>query len=289
MTWNIQWGRGVGPNGPRAVSLDATISRIRHWRPDVVCLQEICVNFPANTDGRNEDQVSLLQTAFPHHQIVFAPTTDWYAAGKVQRFGNVVLSRFPMLCSRMHLLPSPPDVDAAHVLSARSAAEAWIDTPTGIYRIVCTHLEYGSVVQRRAQMEYLAGLPHGPITQATRPPEADERARSREGLFEQRTPLSALPHAGASLILGDFNSPPGSAEFSAFDNAGYRDLWKKVHGQRPHVATLSVHHRARAEFFPTCYDFIFGSGASVYAVKDIVVDCEATESDHQPLVAIFSK
>ncbi|MBL8310682.1 MAG: endonuclease/exonuclease/phosphatase family protein [Burkholderiales bacterium] len=288
MTWNIQWGRGVGPDGPRTVRLEETISRIRYWSPDVICLQEVCVNFPANTDGRDEDQLALLQIAFPDYQSVFAPTTDWYVPGKVQRFGNMVLSRFPLLCSRVHLLPSPRDAGAAGISGARSAAEVWIDTPIGLYRIVSTHLEYGSFVQRRAQVEYVAGLQQGPTLQIALAT-ADERAHRRVDMFDRRTPVSAVPHACASLIVGDFNSPPGGVEFNALGDAGYRDLWQKVHGHRPHVATLSVHHRARPEFHPICYDFIFGDGQSVDAISDIVVDCEATESDHQPLVATFSE
>lgn len=253
--------------------LAATIDRMRHWSPDVICLQEVCVNFPFNTDGRNDDQVEQLNFALPEYQLVFAPTTDWHQAGLVRRFGNAVLTRWPIVCSRAHLLPSPVDWEAPFRHSSRSAAEVWIATPGGkIVRVLCTHLEYVSAKQRLAQANYLAEtLSSG---QSRRP--VDARAEA--------SPLDDPPDAIATILCGDMNCLPGAPELGPLTAASLLDLWTVANPDAPHAPTISVHYRIKPEFRPACFDHVYGLLSGNMHLRSLLVDAETRASDHQPLM-----
>ena len=279
MTWNIQWGRGVASNGPAPVRLEATIDRIRNWAPDVVCLQEVCVNFPANTDGRADDQVEQLALAFPDYKMVFAPTTDWGATNGIRRFGNAILTKLPLICARSHVLPSPPDLNATHPTSTRSAVEVWLTTATDdVLHVVCTHLEYASTEQRQAQLAHVLALLAWRTSVGGIGMEPD--GGHRNAASRLRTPLDAPPLACHTLVCGDFNCPQ---ELNRFAEAGLVDLWRVAHPGLPHAATISVHQRARPEFRPTCFDYVFGD-VDQHQVVSHQVDANVTASDHQPVL-----
>ncbi len=55
LTWNIQWGRGCDGR----VDLDRIARVARAAEPDVICLQEVAVNFPGLAGSSGEDQVQI--------------------------------------------------------------------------------------------------------------------------------------------------------------------------------------------------------------------------------------
>jgi endonuclease/exonuclease/phosphatase family metal-dependent hydrolase len=73
VTWNIQWGRGCDGR----VDL-ARIARVARETADfdVLCLQEVAVNFPGLAGSCGEDGVALLSAAFPAYQVFYGIATD---------------------------------------------------------------------------------------------------------------------------------------------------------------------------------------------------------------------
>jgi len=284
MSWNIQWGKSVTKARPGTVDISAIVERIQHWSPDIVCLQEVCVNFPANTEGRNDDHTQQLKEALPDYHMMFAPTTDWYSEGCARRFGNAIFSRHRVICSRAHVLPAPHDIEASDTASTRSAVEAWIATPEGkVLRLVCVHLEYASRLQRSAQIEYLASVLAQPGPQrATVTPR--ERTGALQSSFDAKTPLAAPPTAHFNLMCGDFNCPPHAPELAVLTQSGLHDLWAVARPDESHAPTISVHYRARPEFQPECFDLVFGRADEVLRGLAVQVDDQTLASDHQPVI-----
>jgi endonuclease/exonuclease/phosphatase family metal-dependent hydrolase len=72
------------------------------------------------------------------------------------RFGNLILSRLPVLQIFTHPLPQPAVPGVKHM--PRQATEIVAETAAGPLRVVTTHFEYHSEVQRIAQAELSQGL-----------------------------------------------------------------------------------------------------------------------------------
>ena len=88
---------------------------------------------------------------------VFRPAVETIdSEGRSHRFGNMTLSRLPMLQVASHLLPWPQDRSPRSM--RRQALEVTVQAAFGPLRIVNTHLEYYSAAQREAQIVRLLDL-----------------------------------------------------------------------------------------------------------------------------------
>ena len=67
LSWNIQWGRGMDGRVDLARILD-TIRCSGDF--DVVCLQEVAINFPGLPGSRGEDEVAILSAGLPGYTPV---------------------------------------------------------------------------------------------------------------------------------------------------------------------------------------------------------------------------
>src|SRR6185369_2088647 len=126
---------------------------------DVLCLQEIADNYPdprlAGSDG--DDQFARLAQLLPGFTAVPGVAVDQPGGdGRRRRFGNMILSRLPVRQVYRHLLPYPFDAGVPGM--PRIAIEAIVRTPSGDVRVITTHLEYYSAVQRMAQAEALRAI-----------------------------------------------------------------------------------------------------------------------------------
>src|SRR5258708_13871898 len=103
ITWNIQWGRGI--------DLKVDLARIARTAReiagfDVVCLQEVAVNFPGLAGSRGEDQVEELSHAlagYSAHYGIACDVDDGH--GRRSCFGNLIFSQLPVIQVFRHLLP----------------------------------------------------------------------------------------------------------------------------------------------------------------------------------------
>jgi endonuclease/exonuclease/phosphatase family metal-dependent hydrolase len=152
IAWNIQWGKGCDG----VVDLARIVSTAMSLGDaDVYCFQEVSDEF-SSLDG-GIDQSRQLAALLPDHLPVFRPAVETIdGEGKVHRFGNMTLSRLPVLQVAGHLLPWPRAGEPRSM--RRLALEVTVQASFAPVRIVNTHLEYYSAAQREAQLVRLLDL-----------------------------------------------------------------------------------------------------------------------------------
>ena len=290
MTWNIQWGLGVpGAGGkPKAVDLRAIADLVHHFMPDVLCLQEVCRYFPANT-GDESDQASQLLSLLPAYEGYFSAATNYASAEKVgkprRQFGNMVLVKGRVLSARELALPCPHDATIAKftdrcatMVVARIQCDEHKPLDIGI---INTHLEYSGTVQRTAQVQALASWARDALAAAP---------QSRPDFPKASAVITALdrpPSPAAWVLAGDFNCAPPSPELALLAANGWRDTWQVCYPALPHPPTLGV-HVCLAGYQPQNFDRIYVNAYLADRTVDCQVVSKTTASDHQPVLATFS-
>jgi len=136
ISWNVQWCRGIdGKVDPARIV--RTARELADF--DVLCLQEIAVNFPALAGSQGEDQVHELALGLADYTPLFGAATDLAdERGGRRRFGDCIFTRLPVLQVFPHLLPWPADPGVPSM--QRLALEAVLHTPGGPLRVITTHL-----------------------------------------------------------------------------------------------------------------------------------------------------
>ncbi|MGB7988110.1 MAG: endonuclease/exonuclease/phosphatase family protein [Candidatus Methylophosphatis roskildensis] len=278
ITWNIQWGRGCD----RRVDL-ARIGRVLRETADadVLCLQEVAVNFPDLAGSSGEDQVALLSSAFAGYSAHFGAGTDLPdGRGGRSRFGNLVLSRLPVLQVWRHLLPWP--ADPAVPSMQRVCVEAVVAAARGPLRVMTTHLEYYSAHQRAEQVAALRALHWAACEHARCPRRAGEGGASDPA-------FAVLPRPASAVLCGDFNYPPEAPEhpqlLAAFGDGtpAWRDAWQIACPGVAHADTVGL-HGADWPDHPFCCDYICVSEDLAERVSEVRVNQQTDASDHQPVL-----
>ena len=144
LSWNIQNGEGVDGK----ISLNRIADTIFSMAtPDVICLQEVSRNSILK-DNTKPDQLKQLSNLFLDYEAFYGPAYDVLRDGESKReqFGNIILSKLPVLSSFNHILPQPTNSSFRHM--PRQASEVTIQTPSFPLCVITTHLEYGSQNQR---------------------------------------------------------------------------------------------------------------------------------------------
>lgn len=275
ITWNVQWCRGCdGRVDPARIVRDARA--IADF--DVLCLQEVADNFPELPGSSGEDQFALLDSLLAGFSAVPGFAVDTLAPkGRRRRFGNLLLSRLPVLAVFRHLLPWPAEPQVVGM--QRVAIEAVLAAPGGPLRVTNTHLEYYSPIQRAAQVERLREL------------QAEACGHSTDRTDSERAggPFEAIPRPPASILTADFNfrsDDPQYARIQAPIASGvpaYRDAWAIANPGRTHDHTIGVHDHDQ---WPTPYacDFVFVSEDLASRVAEVRVEAGTDASDHQPVM-----
>lgn len=275
ITWNVQWCRGIDLKVDPA-RIARTARDIADF--DVLCLQEVAVNFSRLGGSRGEDQVGELRRALPGYSALYGAATD-IDDGKDGRslFGNLILSRLPVVQVYRHLLPWP--ADPATPSMQRIAVEAVVQAPWGPLRITTTHLEYYSARQRKAQVEALRSLHAQACGHAL-----DPRPSGGPG-----QPFEALPRPASAILTGDFNfksADPEHARITALLDEHvprFFDAWSIVHPDTAHAPTVGLHENSFADE-PFCFDFVFVTPDIAGRVETVVVSSRTQASDHQPVL-----
>ena len=278
ITWNVQWCRGIDAKVDPA-RIARTVRSMADF--DVLCLQEVAVNFPGLPGSHGEDQVAELSAALPGFSAHYGAATD-VDDGKGGRslFGNLILSRLPVVQVYRHLLPRP--ADPAVKSMQRIAIEAVVQAAWGPVRIVTTHLEYYSATQRMAQVEALQALHREACGHASVSPVQDDPGQ----------PFHARPRPASAILTGDFNFNPQDPEYRRMTqpaNAGasFVDAWTLAHRAGPHSPTAGVHENSWAKQ-PYCCDFVFLTADLASQVREVKVDLHTQASDHQPVLIVLS-
>jgi endonuclease/exonuclease/phosphatase family metal-dependent hydrolase len=272
LRWNIQAATGIdGKTNVDRIAND--ISQLIH--ADIICLQEVLV-----TPGEN--QVEQLSTLFPQHLPVFGAAVDRIAIGGRLQFGNLVLSRLPVMQIVHHKLPQPAEPAVKHM--PRQAIEVIVEHKGKPLRIVTTHLDYFAAKQRSAQTAYLAAHHAECIARAQNPSPT-----------EGENQFAALPETSNSIYCGDFNFTVDSADYMALTGQASPansqqtktstlvDCWPLLKHDVPHAPTCGVFDHVQWQEGAHCRDFFFVSSSLANKVESIAVDVNTAASDHQPL------
>jgi len=247
---------------------------------DVLCLQEVASNYLGLPGSRGENQPALLARLLPGYTAVFCAATDARAVdGSRRLFGNMILSRLPVLQAFRHLLPWPAE---AHRRSMqRALAEAVVAAPFGVLRVMTTHLEYYSPLQRRAQVERIREL------------HAAAALRARSSMRDvSRGPFRTPQRTASAILAGDFNFRPDDALHARVSEPfapavpAFRDAWQAAHPGVLHPPSLGVFDHKQWPR-PYCCDFIYVTEDLQHRVRDVRVDQRSDASDHQPILLIL--
>jgi len=261
LSWNVQWCRGIdGRVDPKRIAAEAK----RLADPDVLCLQEIAVNFPEMEGSKGEDQVEDLKKQLKGYEAFFAPGVDLPGKRGRRRFGNLVLSRLPVGRVMRHTLPWPgaPEVRSM----PRAIVEVVVEAPFGALRVMTTHLEYYSSEHRGAQIARIAEL-HAEGGAAHLP-------ENEPGSYESHT------RGKSAVICGDFNLKPEDPHHRKMLDAGFVDAWQALNPGKPRQDTFHLYDGET----PCCCDYVFVTPDLVPRLRSIRIDTQTQASDHQPVV-----
>lgn len=265
LTWNIQCG--LGCDGAVDLARIARVARAM-GEADVLCLQEVARNDPAV--GGGADQVAELRALFPQYEAFFGAGLDRRGDGGARRqFGNLLLSRLPVLQVFRHLLPHPAAGGIRHM--QRQAIEAVVETRAGPLRVVTTHLEYFSAAHRAAQIERLRALQAEVAENEASPPKAGG------------SPYDAVPRPAALVLCGDLNVQPEDAEYAQMFAPPLLDAWRLARGGEPHPPSTGLFDRRQWPMGGHCRDYFAVTPEVAPRIAAVEMDAATDASDHQPL------
>ncbi len=275
ITWNVQWFCGLDDQ----IDMARTVEQARAMADfDVLCLQEVAVNYLQLTGNAGFDQIARLRELLPGYEIVFgAAVTELGRQGQRQQFGNLIATRLPIAFAQSYPLPYPPDAGLRTM--PRICTTAALLTAFGPIRVMTTHLEFYSRVQRLAQAGALVDIHHQACGHAVHAPLDDETG----GPFQNKI------HTRQAIVCGDFNCESTDAEYALIQTApdadatALKDAWPLVHGTQPHDPTFRLFD-SRYGPVPICCDFVFVSSDLQRHVRTVRVDSTTRASDHQPVL-----
>lgn len=291
VTWNTQWCRGLdGTVSPQRI-VDGARAMADF---DVLCLQEIAQGYP-DMPGAPGDQPAELRALLPGFQLFFGAAVDEFdAQGRRQRFGNLIATRLPVMQVQHHALPWPADA-GVRSMPRMCTAVTVRDPALGAVRVMTTHLEYYSKVQRMAQAHALRALHAEACAQAAASPLHDET----------RSPFQTKTHTPHAILCGDFNLAADAPEYAVIQEPfrpaapvdiadpaivsianRFCDAWPVVHGATPQAPTFHLFDHTYSPD-PVACDFVFVSDGLAARVQRIDVDVQTRASDHQPVVLVL--
>ncbi|MEJ6783631.1 endonuclease/exonuclease/phosphatase family protein [Aminobacter sp. Piv2-1] len=278
VTYNTQYG--VGRDG--RYDLERIARAVEG--ADIVALQEVTRNFMRNNMA---DMVDGLAKLLPDYFHVYGVAMDidfgmvgddGKPANKRLQFGNMVLSRWPIVASRNLLLPRSRRISRGNL--QRSALEALIMAPSGPLRVYSVHVDHVSQEERLLQIRHLKervyafAMEGGAIT----------------GAAEYGFP--ELPCPEEFVLMGDFNMVPGSPEHLVMTGIPDPVEGAQIVAHHPvdafalaggvpdgSVSWSDTNHSEKTRLI----DYVFVQADLAAKVKSVRIDTDADGSDHQPV------
>ena len=278
VSYNIQYSKGKDEQ----FDLERIADEVRG--ADVIAMQEVVRNVPTVP---HQDHPSGLSELLPDYYWVYGPVTDLDAstndAGEVVnkrlQFGNLLLSRYPILSSRLLLLPRVRTYDITS--SQRGALEGLIDLPSGPLRVYSVHLDPVNPRQRIAEINHLL-----PMFFAVPFDGASLTGPGWNG-------MTAPEVSDEFVVMGDFNMMPGSPEYEAA--VGVPDYYygTTIVGDRLADTWTQAGHTLKegASWYDETddwkpngkLDYGFVSAGLADRVTSAWIDDDAVGSDHNPI------
>lgn len=253
---------------------------------DIIALQEVEVGNPLR--DLIDQPVEIARLA-GHEHWSYGPGFDLHLSEGVtggrpgirQKFGNMILSRWPILSVLNHTLPKIALHGTLHL--QRTLIETVIATPAGPLRFCTTHLDHVSPLNRMPQCEALRSI----MLDAARRGGPWGGVEPDETGFGEVTPQ--WPQGG--IVMGDMNFVSGAPEYEylmgdispmlgrrVLPADGLFDAW-----------TLTGHAEAEGSTFtkgsrpPMRLDHCFVTADFLTSVRSMRIDENAVGSDHQPI------
>lgn len=269
LTWNVQCG--LGCDGVVNLARIARVAKAM-GEADVICIQEVARNDPAYGDGT--DQVAELRRLFPGYEAVFGAGLDRIGEGEARRqFGNLILSRLPVLQAFCHLLPHPAAAGIKHM--QRQAIEVVVDTRAGTLRVMTTHLEYYSTAHRAAQIDRLRAL------------QTEVAENEAQPSKPAKSPYDPVPRPTSLVLCGDMNVQPGEDEYRQLFAPPLLDAWMVAHGGEPHPPSTGLFDRKQWPMGGHCRDYFAVTADVAARIVAVEMDAATDASDHQPLQLVL--
>ncbi len=276
ITWNTQWFKGLDG----VVDVARVLSTAREMADfDVLCMQEVSVNYPVLTGQTEGDQPALVARLLPGFQVFFSAAIDELSACGTyrQKFGNLIATRLPVRTVEHVALPYPNPVTQEVTPSMQRICQVTtVQAPWGPLRVMTTHLEYYSQVMRHAQAIACRDLHLQGCALADFP------SKTEEG-----TPYQPKPLTTDTVICGDFNFEQDSAEHASMiqphQTHTLYNAWNQLNGSAPHPSTFRLYDRTYGPE-PVGCDFFFVSESLKHRVQRFAVNQETKVSDHQPVL-----
>ncbi len=275
ITWNVQWCLGAdGVLDPaRIVSHARAIADF-----DALCLQEVADNFPELGEAPQGDQFRQIAELLPGFEAIAGVALETRdKAGRPKRFGNMMLTRLPVIQVQRHSLPwgAHPNRNMP-----RGLLEAVVQGPWGPLRIMTTHLEYSHPNLRRPQIEAIRSL------------HAQACARSRMEREDGPHTYKRTAQPASAILCGDFNMLPDDpmklriSEPFADETPCFVDAWAHLNPDTPHPISACIQQPSYA--LPHCCDYVFATSDLAPRFRAVHYDAATRASDHQPVLVTFA-
>jgi endonuclease/exonuclease/phosphatase family metal-dependent hydrolase len=278
VSYNVQYCRGKDER----VDIDRIVGEVAE--ADVIAMQEVDRYW--SRSGMT-DQVHEITKRLPEHYWVYGPGVDLDASardseGRLEnrrrQFGNLLLSRSPILASKNQLLPKMAFYEQLSI--QRTMLDGIIACSVGAVRVASVHLAHSAAPERLAQVRRLREL------QA----ESGRDGGVLSGRHENWSDAAnSPPWPPNSILLGDFNMTPGEQAYAAmvgFDDPkygriteidGYLDAWI-CSGGDPNAGHTKFEDTGNRRI-----DYAFISPGLADGLRSVWIDSDAQGSDHQPL------
>ncbi|WP_105372156.1 endonuclease/exonuclease/phosphatase family protein [Neorhizobium huautlense] len=279
VSYNIQYGIGMDGGfdlGRIAKSIEGA---------DIIALQEVTRGFVKNN---HFDLVASFAELFSDYFHVYAAPCDVLLDISVEngrrierrfQFGNMILSRWPILATRHLLLPRSRTIDKLNL--QRGALEAVIAAPDGPVRVYSVHLDHVSPDERLSQIRYLKDRVLNFVAEGG----------ALTGAAEEGFPDPPLPED--FILMGDFNMEPESPEYIAMVGRQDRYYSRSLRANEP-VDVLDRLGLLSPQSFTWAkppgdgpvkmhLDHCFVNSGLAPRLKNAWVDHNALGSDHFPL------
>lgn len=285
LSYNIQYTRGKDDR----YDTDRIVSEIQG--ADLIALQE--VECWARRSGFTH-QAEEIARRMPGYYWVYGAGIDVDASEMVDgqlvnrrnQFGNMVLSRWPILSSVNHTLPKMALRNAFHL--QRTLVETVIDADGMPLRFCSVHFDHVDAQTRLPQVDYAIDLLLN----------AESRGASWGGptkgpWFEQPEP----PMPTSAVLMGDFNFTYESEEYRRFLGnhnpmhgrlsrmGGFVDAWTESGHDVEEGTTIVSQQTGEGKRIDHC----FVTTDLAPAVESMSIDHEAVGSDHQPIRVVLNK
>lgn len=207
VTYNIRWGLGTD----EVRSLDRIVTQLHRLDGDVAFLSEVDVNWRRSG---NVDQPAYIAeaTAYPYHY--YGVSLQAWASGnaRMSKYGNLLLSRHPIISARTERLPTPPGREP------RTAVVAQLDVDGTPWIVIGAHLGLSSE-ERIEQTTRLRQLADEAVEKAM-----DQNARQGGGREAEGSNADPNDAPIPVVIMGDLNARPDAPEIATISDPAYGRL-----------------------------------------------------------------